>query len=1543
MPVPFGPGIKLDRQPLASRGCARASRRAFVRARRTADADAEAGEAPTSTDLVPSNGKSGDDKMVAARSSVDQVKAIAAKISAARRLARKLAEEKAAVSALTDGNSMEAELIKRKTQLNSAEAAAAAARADALARSSRLKASSRSREAARLAAENRALLEVLSQVAQGNPSIQQKLESIRQQYPGSRVVESSDSVDVAEAKQAEAPAKKTSEAAPAQPTASAAPPAPPKPTPAAPTPAPTPAKAAMNGATAAPAKPAEKAVPAKDTAKAPPSAPTKASAAPPTAPPQPEKKAPTAKAPAAKAAPTAKPPAKQAAPAPKTAVPAKEKEKEARPPIVNALGGLFGAFGDKDKDKDKSDAAAKAAKAANPAKPASTPKRAAATKATVAPAKPAAPAKSAPAKPAAPAAPATRPPGASPTVPPPPAKATPVTAKKDAEKAKAEGEAAQKAKAQADAAEKAKAAEKARAADEKAKADETAAAAVAEKAKEKEAADKAATKKAEAEAVREQQEFVAKVERAAERKDEERRAAEEAAEANKKLAAEVEELERKQREEAAAAAKMAAAAAADGAAKPASAEAAQAGAAEKKVEAEAKPQAEAVPEVEAEVVEEEKAPEAPPPPPPVQRPPLDQLIRENTAKGNIVFTDIDAKPGVELRILVDKSRTVFAHDDNEHHLQLKVGINKWEDIREVKLAKVTAVPDVQHVYEAWLAIPDDVFAVDFVVQDFRTSKTENNSGNDFQLRLVGAPSEEEVLDRRAREFEAAERDRVAQIAAAEAKIAEQVAEEQREAESDAMHAWWRGRRAELRQQASHIVDAEVSGNVDGCADAQEGVFKWVEGRPSPGKAATLVYNRDHSELRHKKDLVLHVGCNNWERQEKEVLTLKKMDDAGAERAGVSRGDWYSARIQAVPAHARRLDFVISDKDLQVWDNNHNRDFHTLVERDIDRKTLEEETYKRLLAESLDHDTESANSAARKAGERITLRAEAQRKRRAVQRKVLYTNPLVPVAGQEVDVYYNPDMTDLRGRPEVYMRGSWNRWTHPSAIPITKMDNAFSSGIGFLRARVAVPADALIGDFVFLDSANEHSGFYDNNNGLDYHVPVTGATGTLPPLRIAHISVEMAPIAKVGGMGDVVTALGRAVQEYGHEVEVIMPKYDCLKYDLIKDCHEVAAFHWSGAHIRVFHGLVEGLRTTFLEPDNGMFWVGCVYGRSDDAHRFAFFCGAALEYLKNHAKGGHADIVHCHDWPTAPVAFGDTGGSKPVFTIHNLNYGAELIGRAMGAAAVATTVSPTYSKEISGHPAVAPHLGKMFGVRNGVDVDIWDPSADPFLPVRFNADSFDAGKAAAKRQLRQRMNLSDTDAPIIGVVTRLTHQKGIHLIKHAAWRTLERGGQFVLLGSAPDPRVQADFDALAHDLQNQYNDRAKLCFAFDEPLSHLIYAGCDMLLVPSMFEPCGLTQMIAMRYGTVAIVRKTGGLADTVFDIDDDVDRAEAYGQEVNGFNFEGTDNGGLDYALNRAISTWYNDPAFFRQLAIACMRLDWSWYGPAQDYIELYYRAMKSY
>jgi len=489
------------------------------------------------------------------------------------------------------------------------------------------------------------------------------------------------------------------------------------------------------------------------------------------------------------------------------------------------------------------------------------------------------------------------------------------------------------------------------------------------------------------------------------------------------------------------------------------------------------------------------------------------------------------------------------------------------------------------------------------------------------------------------------------------------------------------------------------------------------------------------------------------------------------------------------------------------------------------------------------------------------------------------------------------------------------------------------------------------DLTFSDSGQGIGGFQDDNGGLGYHIQVgyrkeDDSAASLSQnesrssyLNIVHIAVEMAPIAKVGGMGDVVTALGRAIKEEGHKVQVIIPKFDCLNYKQVQNLHQDGSFPFGGTVVRVWRGIVEELETIFLEPENGHFSVGCIYGKNNDHVRFGFFCGSALEFLK--VRGVQADVLHCHDWPTAPVAWGDRGQSKCVFTIHNLSYGADLVGRAMASCEVATTVSPTYAREISGNGTIAPHLSKLYGIRNGIDPELWDPEHDPFLPMSYNHESSIQGKEAARRLLRQRLNLANIDVPIVSCVTRLVAQKGIHLIKHAAMRALERGGQFILLGSAPDSRVQAEFNQLRENLLRQYHDRGAFVFMYDEPLSHLIYAGSDLFLVPSIFEPCGLTQMIAMNYGAVPIVRKTGGLADTVFDLDHDFDRAADAGMITNGFVFESTDTAGLDYALNRAMATWYTDKSGFRQIQGNIMQQDWSWYSPALDYIELYFKALR--
>lgn len=665
----------------------------------------------------------------------------------------------------------------------------------------------------------------------------------------------------------------------------------------------------------------------------------------------------------------------------------------------------------------------------------------------------------------------------------------------------------------------------------------------------------------------------------------------------------------------------------------------------------------------------------------------------------------------------------------------------------------------------------------------------------------------------------------------------------------------------------------------------------------------------------------------------------------------------------------------------VFDNNNELNYATIIDRGDDILAWTESLRESLKLEitASRHAREKAEQALekQKADERKAIRVslidfksgihlifrnltqvnfvqeKAEKVRRLQMKHVLYTTPEKPRAGESLTIHYNPNNTNLCGSENIYITLGYNRWRHPKSIKALEMTKA--QGEHFV-ASVIVPKDAYAVDFV-LSNAPEH-GDYDNRGGLDYNIRVEGSVVQEPPLYVTHVAVEMAPIAKVGGMGDVVTALGRAVQDLGHQVEVILPRYDFFLHSpLLGATQYETEFDWGGTKIFVSTCIVEGLRCWFIEPANGMFATSTVYQGSQDAQKFEFFSRAALEFLLRTQR--QPDILHCHDWSTATVTkaywteYHERGLWKPhaVFTIHNLNYGADLIGEATYYSQRFTTVSPTYAWEIGENPAVAPHNAKLMGIRNGIDVDIWNPESDQFLPMNYTHLNCTEGKAAAREALRQRLGLTGWgDKPLVGVVTRLTKQKGTHLIAHSCWRTLDRGGQFVLLGSAPDPKVQAEFDALAsvHGGEN-----AAFCFAFDEPLSHLIYAACDFILVPSMFEPCGLTQMIAMRYGSIPVVRATGGLKDTVFDVDTDKPRAawELEGSTdwvkdqvdaTNGFSFEGTDPGALDYALNRAMDAWYNDKDWLRSLQQRVMTQDWSWNKPAIDYIQLYYAALKN-
>ena len=484
------------------------------------------------------------------------------------------------------------------------------------------------------------------------------------------------------------------------------------------------------------------------------------------------------------------------------------------------------------------------------------------------------------------------------------------------------------------------------------------------------------------------------------------------------------------------------------------------------------------------------------------------------------------------------------------------------------------------------------------------------------------------------------------------------------------------------------------------------------------------------------------------------------------------------------------------------------------------------------------------------------------------------------------------------------------------------------------------------------------------------------------MYIVQIASECAPVAKVGGLGDVVYGLSRELQKRMHTVEVILPKYDCMRYDQIwgleKIYHDLWVPWYGGSiHCSVWQGHVHGVRCFFIEPhsQDNFFNRGDYYGYPDEAMRFAFFSKAALEFLLKTNR--RPDIIHCHDWQTGIVPvllfeiykFHGMRNSRVCYTIHNFKHQGicgEDILRATGLGRrdyffhydrmrdnfnpgalnlvkagivfsnAVTTVSPQYAWEVrlgdQGFglgQTLNIHEQKFSGVLNGIDTDAWNPEVDRLLPARYGPSTLD-GKYRNKEALRDRLMLRAGFKPIVSFVGRLDPQKGIHLIRHALHFALAHGAQFVLLGSSPDPGIGHAF----RQLKRQVNDNpdCHLELRYDEELSHLIYAGSDMLVVPSLFEPCGLTQMIALKYGTVPIVRGVGGLANTVFDRD----HSDKPLDERNGYVFHQTDEPAIESALSRAIGLWNSSPESFRELMRNGMRCDFSWNLPGQRYLEIY-------
>ena len=484
------------------------------------------------------------------------------------------------------------------------------------------------------------------------------------------------------------------------------------------------------------------------------------------------------------------------------------------------------------------------------------------------------------------------------------------------------------------------------------------------------------------------------------------------------------------------------------------------------------------------------------------------------------------------------------------------------------------------------------------------------------------------------------------------------------------------------------------------------------------------------------------------------------------------------------------------------------------------------------------------------------------------------------------------------------------------------------------------------------------------------------------MHIVMVSSECAPVAKVGGLADVVFGLSRELEIRGNDVEIILPKYDCMRYDHIYGLEQVFNDLWvpyynQSVHCSVFFGFVHGRKCFFIDPhfNKNFFNRGVFYGQNDDLERFAFFSRAALEFMLRSNK--HPDIIHCHDWQTGlvPVLLYDVykylGMTHPrvCYTLHNLKHqgaAGEFILRETGLnradyyfqydrlqdnfnpfainfmkggivySNFVTTVSPRYAGEIKysdqgnglGHTLYV-HEDKIGGVLNGIDYEVWNPETDTHIPYNYGIDNITV-KYGNKEVLRHRLLLRQDYKPLIAYIGRLDSQKGVELIRHAIFYSLEQDCQFVLLGSSPDHEISNHFWHLKHHLND--NPDCHLEIGFSEELAHLIYAGADMIVIPSLFEPCGLTQLISMKYGTVPIVRRTGGLADTVFD----ADHAFKPYHERNGYVFNNYNNSALESALHRAIGMWYSYPDHFRELMTNGMKYDYSWNHPGQNYLNIY-------
>ncbi len=471
------------------------------------------------------------------------------------------------------------------------------------------------------------------------------------------------------------------------------------------------------------------------------------------------------------------------------------------------------------------------------------------------------------------------------------------------------------------------------------------------------------------------------------------------------------------------------------------------------------------------------------------------------------------------------------------------------------------------------------------------------------------------------------------------------------------------------------------------------------------------------------------------------------------------------------------------------------------------------------------------------------------------------------------------------------------------------------------------------------------------------------------MRVLFATSEARPFAASGGLADVAGSLPKAIRQKEVACRVVMPLYgdisDEWRSKMTYLCNFKVSVGWRMQYCGVFECNLNGVIFYFIDNEYYFKRPG-LYGFYDDAERFAFFSRAVLEMIWH--IDFVPDILHCNDWQTALVpVYHDLfyrynerfAQMKTVFTIHNIQYqgkyGFELMEEVLGIPKYATelmryddclnlvkaavevstrvtTVSPSYAQEIQDpwyahglDRELRNHVGKLTGILNGIDYETNNPETDGQIYKTFSADDL-AGKQANKQGLMDEVGLPMSDEPLVGIVSRLVDHKGFDLVKYGFEKLVNDGFKFVVLGSG-----DYIYESFFNEMKARYPERVSTTIGFLPALSKKIYAGADMFLMPSKSEPCGLAQMIALRYGTIPIVRETGGLRDSIHDC--------SLGQG-NGFTFRGYDAGQMMDALYRAKNVYYDKQAWANLVRYG-MSCDFSWNVSAERYVQMYNEILR--